>query len=813
MALDSTIDDGIDTADLTSDQVAAKLSEVLNASLGSDFGDKVLRKITSNIQTVGAKLEQKVNEMDLKENFTLSDFFGDAKEFKENNDIYKNVQKAILKNLNELKINSDKVQFKDFNLNTLFGVAPKMGWFASNQFGRIRLNALSIISNAIKPENLKFKDFNLDTLFGVTPKMGWASKIRFNTLRNDIIKEVRNSIGYLNFKEFDLNALFGTIKDGPFARIRFNKTRNDILAKIRDIFNLGKIQFKDFDLNTLFGIIKEGPFARYRFNKIRNDILAKIRDQIEKKIQLKEFDLNTLFGDQKMGVVSRVYYQKSLIDIISSFKSSIISKIKESIKKIEMPKTWQELVVMIALVKGASSSLGGLIAIPSLTKMMSRKTGIDKKETEVDDTKTDIKKAKTDFFEDKPVVILGGFTDKALNDIKDIIAGKKVKGVEKKEEKETPNWMKWLMGTAALGALATGLYKLLEPYLGDIFKAMKEKLVNLGGKMFGKIEEWLQAASDFTGLALSFKEVKAGWKQFGTMIFDNLVKIPPFSWLAGLCEGIGMIIGGDIKGGLIKIGKSFPGISLLIDIGESLGTATSAATKDGGFSFKKFINVFNKTFSEKIYESLPGLLKSLMRVDDNGILVFKSPSEIKDVFNEWLGITSQTSELGAGEEYTSTVKAYMNEMRKAQEAGNTEEYNKLQGKLKKYEYNQGKGNKPINVAGEPTTQDFIWRPGAKQPIKFSDQDNIIGFKKELSFKEAKDINLNIQKLNTLMEENNGYMKKLINVSSNGFAGVSKAQTTGRPLDGIPENVDMRDSAMDKAYNLRTQAWSILHGVV
>tara|TARA_R100000278_G_scaffold122827_1_gene110127 strand:+ start:118 stop:1629 length:1512 start_codon:yes stop_codon:yes gene_type:complete len=87
-------------------------------------------------------------------------------------------------------------------------------------------------------------------------------------------------------------------------------------------------------------------------------------------------------------------------------------------------------------------------------------------------------------------------------------------------------------------------------------------------------------------------------KEFFGKIIDKIKNSFPIKNLLGFVDGIKMMIGGDFKGGGMKIAESLPGFSAIKRIANMVSEAKAEATgEDGKFSFKKFfVTLKNKIF-------------------------------------------------------------------------------------------------------------------------------------------------------------------------------------------------------------------------
>lgn len=120
---------------------------------------------------------------------------------------------------------------------------------------------------------------------------------------------------------------------------------------------------------------------------------------------------------------------------------------------------------------------------------------------------------------------------------------------------------------------------------------------------------------------------------------------------------------------------------------------------------------------------------------------------------------------------------------------------------------------PIEKLNEDpaVAQDFVWRNNAKQAIKFSPQDNLMGFKGDgISLKEGKDIYLGIQELQTIMNNINTNIIDLTRVTQNNFK--LQPNLDAQVTQPLPENINVREPAFDNIYNFRSRVWQKIIGV-
>lgn len=375
----------------------------------------------------------------------------------------------------------------------------------------------------------------------------------------------------------------------------------------------------------------------------------------------------------------------------------------------------------------------------------------------------------------------------------------------------------------------------IEGGLMELLSGIVSTIPVLGTGLSLGIDAWL-AIRDIQGGGP--KELGKGqvaiWKQIGNTIWDNIKKFPLISNILGVAAGFRMIVGGQWKKGLIKVGRSIPGMGIIADVVESGAQAAGAAIDDQGkFSFRKFMDGWAKGISEKIYESLPGMIKMFFTLDpSDGIMRLKSGTELKNVFNDMFPgiqkVKKEQSALMSALSADATAKAKKKRKELAQlvmsgkmsAADATKEIELMQKQIQlgsaettkeqKKELEKEIAKLKRNETMSTTAHDFISRPG--KPIqKFSSKDTIIGTKGDISFKEGKSIDLGIQKLQTVMQEISKQLNTLVNINMQTVRAINKPKQQGTGIGAVPE-IDIRNPAFDRAYGLRTKVWEILHGV-
>lgn len=799
------------------------MDETLLNSLNSDDAMSVLleklfqadpalkARMLKVVDTAVVKMERSINTMKFEANvkFDLSKVMGlDEKKSKDIADKYEKLVRRVIGQVDK-SVKDTKFQFGDkdnpnkVKLSDIMGVKPEMSFRTGLKYQGLIRELLGRIDKAASTANFKFSE---------SSEKGPAEKI---TLNDVFGSKAQMSVWTNHRYQTVLRSLLGKInKAAKDAHFKFGSEKNPEELTLSDVFN----QTPQASLLT-----------RLKYQGMLRDLIHYIDKSAKKNITFSKEPLTIpkLFGmDPKANTLTRIHYQFGLRTLSSNLFSFIEKEAKKATKKEDFGKAaalWGiPLQVSSGIGQGAGAGISGVFD-KLIDKIKS--IGSGKKESGMEEVFTKAQEVQIIGIDKKVIKQLRG------EEVKD-----KKGDVDKKVEEKTSFLKKALkfVGIAALMGLVAYLAKnpeVLEkakvffkekffPWLKEFVTVTLPDFIKKIPDMLQKVWKIIKDVGGFINkwviqpIIGAFKWFKQNWDWLWDGIketWKDLKAIFTISW-----ETVRDTIG-DIVWAFKESGKW---------IGEKAYEVWEWINK---YVVTPFID-FGKWLGESIWKVWDWIdQKAIKPLIDFGVKVWDGVKDMAAAIkNTILAIPDFLKE-----KFETIKTRFIDMIKKIPGVGRliergAEKQKEEEALLKRYELHgsenftskelkQLKKIQKERVKAEEA-DDFIIRPG--QPlIKFNPQDTVVGAKpggpldKMLDVNGMKDLNLYIQELKKTMEQVSYNTQQLVSLQSELIKVTGKPTTRGEPLDSLGADAgNSRTPANGRAYELRTRAWEIIHGV-
>jgi len=768
---------------------------------------------------------------------------------------YRNLTKNILNNLNtNLKNDKITLAFKEINLSDLFQMSGQvnrsLGWFGiSKRYRNLIETTLSKLASSIKGTKFEFKEIALSDLFQMSSKVrkGFGLRdisIRYRKLITTTLSKLTSSIKGTKFKfsEMSLSDLFGVPQRMSFlTRIQYQKTLREINRGIKDkvLKQVDGLQLNKEDiLGTLSGSKPQKKSVDYWeempsviVNSFDKEAIHQLKDLLS-GLKTKETPAIKKKEDEGLWLSGLLGSLGNTLLALLGFKAPIIKALTDVATKIE--KWFGQEGIETA---GKNLAKAGKVAEDVVETAVKNSGKITKEAAEGAGKAASKRAAKQVLQKGAADVTKKGAIEEIAQEGAKTVAKKglfraAVKPGAKIGAKTILNNIKYnipLVGPV-LG-LCFGLHRIIKeddwdggllemasgvasiiPFIGRPASLALDAFL-LGRDLLYTKEQ--RAAQNFTGYR-TYANLITG--DMATKILTNIPFVDTlvrFSKFLGYLstEGIGS------KNAWKEFAWILPGTKGLINLGEWLGKKTGI--EKTGEMFYDIGSIFNKIGSH-ITETV---------IDT----CFPTAFGIREQVKKALGLPINTTDLDKNKrvdvsQRIAGISSAIDRITKENE-NNIDEAIKQIG-VRREEIRMKRGDfKDLSDLERDTIvdlfvsaqkelmakrktmkkhEDFISRPN--QPIQgFSQNDTIIGFKNSISIKEGKDINFNLQKLQTLFTEVNNNIITLGKMIQKQNESKSSASAVTPPLNVGNFNYG-REPAHDHIYNYRTKVWELLHGV-
>lgn len=720
---------------------------------------------------------------------------------------FQNVQKTALKSLTKLIPNVKKLEFEKFDLNNIFSSTPDFSFWTRRTYQSMIRSLMRKIKDVTT--SVKIYPFSVRELLGETTEMSKFTKAWYQHSIRGIMSNIKKAtskiIPDISIKEF----LGDSFKIGTKISLQDQRRLiKDITVALKDKTIKDIKKSKEIDLSSKIDFKNKIELKDQK--EVKDTFISKTLNTLKDKISKDKKE------DKKSDNRGESVFQNIPEVIVSDFSDTAIKKLAKLFSKKEEQKTPEKTPSKIPTwLLGALLALGALgsliyglltdgpfkgaakIATRALTWLSKGpfKKLIGTFSKFFDDILKPAGKALmegfshlTSFF-GKILKPMGKFLGKMFAPMTKMIApilkggGNFFKGLIPKVAKFFG--VKSLSKIPVLGLLISGAFaysRFKKGGIDNIIGGIIDLASGIASTVPG-IGTVLSIGLDVLNSYLDYKTSGTDGKQkpkklailndLGLKLADKVKNWPLFRNLIKLSEGIGQIAAGDWKKGLYSLAEALPFGPELIKISEWMAEKASkgsAVVESTIGNLGDMASKFGKYISEKLFNWMPGFMKNFFELDKEGHLKFKPFDKIKDFIDDLFG--NKKSNDFKKIDVKAAAKSKIDVLKERGLWTQEKEDAILAGEAKR-------------LGRQKMANDFVWRQGQKLP--FSPQDNIIGFKGQLSFKEGKDINENVIKLDDTLNE---IKQSIINLEKSMMSVLRETgkRTVGSaPLGPIPNS--------------------------